>query len=259
MRGVNGCGAPADPHLSVIIPAFNEESRLPHYLERVIRYLDDRGEGYEVIVVDDGSRDATSRVVASLAGNNPRLSLIRLSENSGKGHAVKTGMLAARGRLRLFADADGATPIEELERLRGAIEGGADVAIASRALKDKDRTVHDRLHRKFMGTVFNLIVRALAVKGVHDTQCGFKLFTQEAAAALFPLQRIADFGFDVELLFVARKRGFRIAEVPVNWSDVAGTKVSLFKDSLRMLTDVIRVRLNDARGAYRRNPGVPTP
>ena len=218
-------------------------------------YLAQEGNDYEVIVVDDGSCDATPLIVESLAGENAHLKLIRLPENRGKGHAVKAGMLAARGSLRLFADADGATPIEELERLKAAINGGADVAIASRALKGDGITVSDTLHRKFMGTVYNLIVRTLAVRGIHDTQCGFKLFTEKAAAALFPLQRIDDFGFDVELLFLAGKQGFRIAEVPVNWTDIKGTKVKIFKDSLRMLTDVIRVRLNDARGAYRGNPG----
>lgn len=250
---MNGCGTVTDPQFSVVIPAFNEETRLPPYLERVIIYLEHVGSDYEIIVVDDGSSDATPMVVTSLAGKNSRLKLIELPENRGKGHAVKTGMLAARGRLRLFADADGATPIEELGRLKLAIEQGADIAIASRALKDEERTVRDMLHRKFMGTVYNLIVRTLAVRGIHDTQCGFKLFTDKAAAALFPLQRINGFGFDVEILYAAWKLGFRIVEVPVNWTDIKGTKVNIFKDSLRMLTDVLRVRLNDARGAYRGN------
>ena len=160
-------------------------------------------------------------------------------------------MLAATGALRLFTDADGATPIKEVERLRKAIEAGAAVAVASRALQDESRSVATRLHRKLMGTIFNWIVRTLAVKGISDTQCGFKLFTAEAAIAVFSLQRIAGFGFDVEVLYLCSKRGFRITEVPVNWSDVKGSKVRLVRDSLRMFGDILKVRLNDWRGAYR--------
>ncbi len=242
---------PADIDLSVVIPAFNEELRLPLYLEKVMSYLDERAFTSEVIIVDDGSRDKTAAIVEQYSSKDPWVRLVRLAKNTGKGGAVKTGMLAATGRLRLFSDADGATPIAEVERLKRAIESGAEVAVGSRALKDDTLKVRTRLHRKLIGTVFNCIVRTLTVKGINDTQCGFKLFTARAANAVFPMQRIEDFGFDVELLYICRKKGLRIAEVPVNWTDIPGTKVKLVRDSLRMLRDVMKIRFCDWRGGYR--------
>jgi dolichyl-phosphate beta-glucosyltransferase len=163
-------------------------------------------------------------------------------------------MLKACGYLRLFADADGATPITELEGLKKAIEAGADVAVASRALHDDSHIVQTKFHRKLIGTIFNFIVRSLTVKGISDTQCGFKLFTAEAANATFPLQRIHDFGFDVEVLYICHKKGYRIVEVPVNWTDVPGSKVKLLRDSLRMFTDIMKIRLDDWRGVYQERP-----
>ncbi len=234
----------------MIIPAYNEESRLPGYLEEVLAYLGRQAPSSEVIVVDDGSSDNTAALVERFSAAEPRVRLIRLPRNRGKGFAVKTGMLAARGALRLFTDADGATPIGELERLRKAVEVGADVAVASRAMRDDSRNVATRLHRKVMGTVFNWIVRTFAVRGINDTQCGFKLFTADAAATAFPLQSISGFGFDVEVLYICVKKGFRIKEVPVNWSDVKGSKVRLVRDSVRMFRDILTVRRNDRRGLY---------
>jgi dolichyl-phosphate beta-glucosyltransferase len=237
--------------LSVIIPAYNEESRLPPYLASVVEYLEQQGEPYEIIVVDDGSRDSTAEVVGRFIQGNGRVSLVRLPGNRGKGYAVRTGMLQASGTRRLFADADGATPIKELERLQAALDAGADIAIASRALPGYDFIVRAHLHRKAIGRIFAFIVNALAVKGIHDTQCGFKLFTAEAAEAVFALQRIDDFGFDVETLFLCRRNGYHIAEVPVNWADVAGSKVSLIRDSFCMFIDIFRVRFNEMMGVYR--------
>jgi dolichyl-phosphate beta-glucosyltransferase len=242
---------PSGVALSVIIPAYNEERRLPSYLARIVEYLEQRGILYEIIVVDDGSRDATAEIVAGWLPGDRRVRLIRLPRNRGKGHAVRTGMLQASGRLRLFTDADGATPIAELERLLKAIDAGADVAIASRALPADDCMVHAHLHRKVLGRVFSFIVNMAAVKGIRDTQCGFKLFTADAANAVFPLQRIDDFGFDVEVLFLCRQKGFSIAEVPVNWNDVPGSKVGMIRDSARMFVDIFRIRINDLLGAYR--------
>ncbi len=239
------------PDLSVIIPAFNEERRLPAYLDRVLAYLEIQPFLSEVIIVDDGSRDGTAALVEKFAAQTPLVRLIRLPRNRGKGHAVKTGMLSASGKLRLFADADGATPIVEVERLKKAIEAGGDVAVGSRALRDDALVVKTKLHRKVIGTVFTCIVRSLTVKGINDTQCGFKLFTNRAADAIFPRQRIDDFGFDVELLYICRKKGLRIAEVPVNWTDIPGTKVKLVRESLRMLKDVIKIRFSDWRGDYK--------
>lgn len=237
--------------LSIIIPAYNEENRLPAYLARVLEYLEMQDFSFEVLVVNDGSTDATAEMVEGISSRNQRIKLIRLPENRGKGYAVKTGMLAASGKLRLFADADGATPITELERLRKAIDSGADVAIASRAMKDDTRTINAHLHRKVIGRVFHCIVSTLTVKGLRDTQCGFKLFTAEAAQAVFRLQRIHDFGFDVEILFLCQRNGYRIAEVPVNWTDVAGSKVSLIRDSMKMFWDIFKIRFNEVAGVYR--------
>jgi dolichyl-phosphate beta-glucosyltransferase len=236
--------------LSVVIPAYNEERRLPFYLSGIVAYLEAQPFSSEVIIVDDGSQDGTAAIVERFAAENSRVRLIRLPQNQGKGYAVKTGMLKACGRLRLFADADGATPIKELAGLKKTIEAGADVAVGSRALRDDSHTVKTQFHRKLMGTVFNFIVRTLTVKGINDTQCGFKLFTAEAANAAFPMQRIHDFGFDVEVLYICHKKGYRIVEVPVNWTDVPGSKVRLIRDSLRMSKDVMKIRLNDWRGIY---------
>ncbi len=236
--------------LSVVIPAYNEERRLPAYLVEILAYLDVQPFSFEVIIVDDGSQDSTAEMVEGIAAENSKVHLIRLPQNRGKGYAVKTGMLKACGKLRLFADADGATPITELAGLKKAIDAGADVAVASRALHDDSHIVQTKFHRKLMGNVFNFIVRTLTVKGINDTQCGFKLFSAEAANAAFPLQRIQDFGFDVEVLYICQKKGYRIVEVPVNWTDIPGTKVRLIRDSLRMFKDVVKIRVNDWRGAY---------
>jgi dolichyl-phosphate beta-glucosyltransferase len=238
--------------LSVIIPAYNEARRLPLYLERVLAFLDAQSGTYEVIVVDDGSSDGTPHVVEQFCLRSAGIRLIRLPENRGKGHAVKTGMMAAKGAMRLFADADGATPIGEVARLINAVERGADIAVGSRALTAGDCTVKGKWYRKVIGTVFNRIVRAMAVRSISDTQCGFKLFTGDAAERIFPLQTIDGFGFDAEILFIAQRFGYRLAEVPVNWTDIKGTKVKLVRDSIRMFFDVLKIRINDWRGAYGR-------
>jgi dolichyl-phosphate beta-glucosyltransferase len=240
------------PLLSIIIPAYNEEKRLPAYLSRILEYLELQDFLYEIIVVDDGSHDSTEEVVASFIKENNRVKLIRLPNNRGKGFAVRSGMLGASGKLRLFTDADGATPITELERLQKAIDSGADVAIASRAMKDVSCTVNAHLHRKVIGAIFNFIVTTLTVKGIHDTQCGFKLFTAEAVETVFPHLRIDDFGFDVEVLYLCQRNGYRIAEVPVNWADIAGSKVNLIRDSLRMFSDIFKIRFFYLTGTYRK-------
>lgn len=239
--------------LSIVIPAFNEAGRLPIYLPTVVHHLNALSISYEIIVVDDGSTDATVTVVEKLMSDNNCIKLIRLPANRGKGFAVKTGMLAADGTLRLFADADGATPITEYGRLKQAIDEGADIAIASRALKGDSSVVRAHLHRKVMGRIFSGLVNLIAVRGVSDTQCGFKLFTARCAETVFSLQRLEDFGFDVEILFIGKKHGFRIAEVPVNWADVRGSKVKLMRDSFKMFCDVFAIKKEDLLGAYQKH------
>lgn len=238
--------------LSVVIPAYNEELRLPVFLTSVLDYLKGAygAQESEIIVVDDGSSDATANVAAAVDDGRGVIRVIKLSRNRGKGHAVRRGMLEAQGDLRLFADADGATPIAELRKLLLALDDGADLAVASRALPDAGRVVSSHLYRKVIGNVFNCVVRCLAVPDIRDTQCGFKVFKKNAAEDLFGRQRLDDFGFDVELLFLAAKRGYRTKEVPVNWSDVAGSKVNVLKDSTRMFADILAIRYNWLVGRY---------
>ena len=219
--------------LSVVIPAYNEARRILPYLEAITAYLDRRGLSYEILVVDDGSSDGTATLVERAGAAR----LIRLSRNTGKGAAVRAGMQAAQGALQLFADADGATPIPELERLEAAIKDGADLAIGSRTLASRDSRyrVEARLHRTLLGNLFNKIVRRLGIQDINDTQCGFKLFRHAVAQDLFSVARTNGYGFDLELLYVARRRGYRIAEVPINWTDQPGSKVRVLRDGLAML------------------------
>lgn len=237
------------PRWSVIIPAFNEARRLPPYLDEVVAYFDGRGEPYEVLVVDDGSTDDTAARVERLAHPHPRVRLLRLGRNAGKGAAVRRGMLAAAGRWRLFADADGATPIAELKRLEPALEAGADLAIGSRVLPDPSVSVVAQPNRVRAGRAFNWLVARLGLRAVADSQCGFKVFTASAAERLFPRLRTDGFGFDVELLLLAQRLGYRIVEVPVNWTDQPGSKVTVLRDGPRMLWQIVRARLRigDAR------------
>ena len=238
--------------LSVVIPAYNEAVRLPAFLERTERYLKMRGLPYEIIVVDDGSLDDTAALVTMLSGRLSHIRLIRSTLNAGKGAAVRLGMREAKGHLRLFADADGATAIEELAPLELAITCGADIAIGSRTLASKDSryTVLARRHRSLLGSIFNAIVQQLGLDGIHDTQCGFKLFRRQAAEDLFSVASVNGYGFDLELLYIAKRRGYRIAEVPINWADQPGSKVRPVRDGLAMLYDLLSVRRRAAQGLY---------
>lgn len=229
------------PFLSVVVPAFDEEHRIAPTLLATVLWLRDRAVPFELIVVDDGSRDDTARVVRELAEAHGEIVLHRLPENRGKGAAVRAGMLRARGAWALFEDADGATPIVELDRLLVAAADGADVVIGSRALAAPDVVVERRAGRHLAGRLFAWLVNRLAVGGVADTQCGFKLFRAQAARSVFSQQRLDRFGFDVEVLFLARRLGLRVAEVAVNWNDVQGSKVSLAA-GLDGFLDVLRAR-----------------
>jgi len=239
------------PTLSVVIPAYNEALRLPATLARVREHLAGRGLAHEILVVDDGSTDATADL-ARAAGDVVRL--LRHEPNRGKGYAVRRGMLAATGARRLMTDADLSTPIEELARLEAEIDRGFDVAIGSRAVAGARIEVRQPAYREAMGRLFNRLVQALLLPGLSDTQCGFKLFTAAAAEAVFGPCRLHGFSFDVEALYLARRRGLRIAEVPIVWRNDAATRVGLGGGSAAFL-DLLRIRLLALRGAY----GPPAP
>ena len=243
------------PSLSVVIPSYNEEKRLPPTLERVADYL--RSGAYreaEILVVNDGSSDRTSEIArdigATLAQDHLQIRVLDNPGNRGKGYSVRHGAMKASGEWVLFSDADLSAPIEECDKLFAAVSGGNfDAAIGSRALDRSLIGVHQPFFREAMGRAFNVVVRLIAGLPFADTQCGFKLFSRQAAEPIFAAQRLERFGFDVEILYLARKFGFRVAEVPVRWNDVEGTKVAAFSGADAFL-DIIRVRKNDWLGKY---------
>lgn len=237
--------------LSVVIPAFEEVARIGPALEQVRGYLCAQPFDSEVIVVVDGGRDGTVDLVRELASGWPALRVLDNGVNRGKGYSVRRGMLAGRGRYLLFSDADLSTPIAEVERLVAALEPGGDVAIGSRALAGSDVRVRQAWWRQVMGRLFNHIVRMVAIPDVPDTQCGFKCFRRDAARRIFARQRLARFAFDVELIWIARKLGYRVVEVPVTWVNDPSSRVHPVRDALRMLVDLVRLRYYDRRGAYR--------
>lgn len=234
------------PALSVVIPAFNEEARLPATLARVRAYLDARGAPYQVLVVNDGSSDRTAEVARAQGGP---VELLHHARNRGKGHAVRAGMLAAAGERRLMTDADLSTPIEELPKLEAELARGFDVAIGSRAVAGARIEVRQPFYREAMGRLFNRLVQGLLLPGLSDTQCGFKLFTAAAATAAFGPARLDGFSFDVEALYLARRQGLRVAEVPVVWRNDAATRVGL-SGGARAFVDLVRIRTAAARGRY---------
>lgn len=251
-----------EPYLSIVIPTWNEEKRLPQTLQKITAFLQTKGYAAEIIVVDDGSMDNTVQVAQQFAQKFPAIRVI-CNDHRGKAYTVRTGMLAAQGQYILFTDADGATPIEEIDKLLPLLEQGYDVAIASREGAEA-RRYHEPWYRHFMGRVFNWIVRIIALPGIQDTQCGFKAFRHSAAHDLFGHMQLYGpragvvkgamlTGFDVEILFMARKWGYQIAEVPVHWYYGAESKVHPLKDSWRNLRDVLRVRWNDIQGRYKRH------
>jgi dolichyl-phosphate beta-glucosyltransferase len=235
------------PRLSVVIPAYNEAARLPASLRRLREYLEAGDGSHEIVVVDDGSTDGTAERAREVGG--PDVVVVCNERNRGKGFSVRRGMLMARGERRLMTDADLSTPIEELPRLMARLDAGDDVAIASRALAGARIEVHQPWLRENAGRLFNFLVRALALPGLKDTQCGFKLWTAEAAREAFSRARLDGFSFDVEVLFIASRRGRRIAEVPVVWRNDAATRVGLLKGCLAFF-DVARIRWGAWRGRY---------
>lgn len=224
--------------LSVIVPAFNEEKRLPETLAAILSFLRHRGQSFEILVVDDGSSDRTVEV-AEAAG--PEVRVLRNPGNRGKGYSVRNGMLNAQGEWRLMSDADLSTPIEELNRLEASLTGGAEVAIASRAIAGANLEKRQSILRETSGRFFNLLVRWLHLPGIKDTQCGFKLFSAAAAEAAFRHSRLDGFAFDVEALVLARRAGFKIVEVAVTWRNDEQSRVSLGR-GLAAFVDLIRLR-----------------
>ena len=228
------------PFLSVVIPAFNEEPRISGTLSQVIEYLAGQDYGWEIVVADDGSRDHTAQLVGRVIVEHPNVRILRLSHR-GKGWAVKHGMLAAQGEYRLLCDADLSVPIEQVERLLPPLGPGSDIVLGSREAPGAAR-IGEPARRHLMGRVFNRLVSRLAVPGLSDTQCGFKCFRGEAAQDLFGRLTIDGFAFDVELLYLARKRGLTFAEVGVDWYYRSESKVRPFRDSLAMTVDLLKIR-----------------
>lgn len=242
-----------DPNLSIVIPAFNEENRLPRTIERIREYFSQRPGGLdaiEVLIVDDGSTDGTARVAAEWAQRQPGWRLVSNGKNRGKGYSVRHGMLEARGRIALFTDADLSSPIEESEKLLTAISAGNDFAIGSRAIDRSLIAVRQARYRELAGIIFNGFVRLFTGLPFHDTQCGFKAFLREPSVVVFEQQRIEGFGFDPEILFLAKRQGLRGAEIPVRWAHDPATKVHVVRDSFRMFGDLIVIRWNALLGRY---------
>lgn len=241
--------------LSIIIPAYNEERRLPPSLQKVVDFLRKQAYTSEVIVVENGSTDRTTEVVQAFidahqdAEGKVRLALLHSSP--GKGAAVKVGMLAAQGEYRFICDADLAMPIEEIVKFLPPVQNPDrfDIAIASREAPGAVR-YNEPLYRHIMGRVFNFLVRIMAVPGIQDTQCGFKMFTRQAALHLFPLQQIEGWSFDVEVLYIARQHGLRLIEVPINWYYQEDSRVRPIHDTINMVRELLRIRRNGRAGLY---------
>jgi dolichyl-phosphate beta-glucosyltransferase len=241
----------AAPELSIIIPSFNEELRLPATLEKIAAFIQAERPDTEVIVVDDGSVDRTAEVAVSFRCKIPSLRVLSNGVNRGKGFSVRHGSLEARGNITLFTDADLSAPIEEAPKLLSALKT-SDVAIGSRAVDRSLIEVHESPFREFAGIVFNKIVRTILRLPFVDTQCGFKAFRRERCRIIFEQQTIERFGFDPELLYLARHHGLSIVEVPVRWAHSPATKVNMMRDSVQMFLDVFIIGWNAVRGRYKK-------
>jgi glycosyltransferase involved in cell wall biosynthesis len=235
---------------SVVIPAYNESIRLRPTLDALLSYAQGQDWDAEILVVNDGSTDDTAQIVREYAQAHPQILLLENPGNRGKGYSVRNGMLHARGDLCLFTDADLSSPIAEARKLFDAIAQGADIAIGSRWLRADLQTERQPLYRQAFGRIFNLVLRAILGLRYADTQCGFKAFRRDAAQRIFPLQKIERWGFDPEILFLARRASLRVDEVPVVWAHSEGTRLHPFRDGLRMFVEVLRIRWNAMTGEY---------
>jgi dolichyl-phosphate beta-glucosyltransferase len=236
---------------SIVIPAYNEARRIPGTLQPILAFIAAKGWDAEVIVVNDGSTDNTADVVRSFSAVSPTLCLIDNLVNYGKGQSIRDGVRRATGDIILFADADNSTPIEDAEKLVQAIEEGADIAIGSRWVKRSLQVRPQPLHRRLNGRVYNLLLRGILGLDYKDTQNGFKAFTRSAAKTVFGLQRIGGWGFDAEVLYLAKKFGFKVREIPVEYTYFAeGSKIRPYRDGARMLTELLKVRWYARAGAY---------
>ena len=251
MMDVPANTTPNLPRLSVVVPMYNETSRMKHMLPMLADYF--RGQDYSVefVVVDDGSSDNTAQMARRILGSGPDVNVIEERPNRGKGHALKVGMLAARGEYVLFTDADLSTPPNEISEFWAWFEAGFDVVIGSRKMAGAVLEKHQPLWRESMGKVFTWLTNRIATPGISDITCGFKCFTHSAAQMLFSRSVIDDWSFDAEVLFIAQKHGLRIKEVPVHWHDETGTKVRIARDATRALLGLAKIRINGIRGKYR--------
>jgi dolichyl-phosphate beta-glucosyltransferase len=240
------------PFLSIVIPAHNEESRLPRSLRQVLAFLDKQSYSAEVIVVENGSTDRTLQIAQELAQQKPNL-IVMHAETRGKGKAVRSGILAAHGEYRFICDADLSMPIEEIQKFLPPQLVDFDVAIGSREAQGAVR-YNEPSYRHFGGRAINLLIRLFILPGLNDTQCGFKCFRAETALSLFQQQTLSGWSFDIELLYIARRKKLRVREIPVQWYFDADSKVSAVRDALKMIVDIFRIHLNALRGRYDLNP-----
>lgn len=242
--------SPTDVNLSVVVPAYNEEKRIANPLDQVVHYLRSHFDQWELIYSDDGSTDGTYAKLRKLKEKYPEIKIVGVSQNRGKGSAVRVGMAAATGNIVLFSDTDFSTPIEETERLFQLLEDGYDVAIGSRGLSDSKVEVHQAWPREMMGKLFNTLLRSLLPLDFMDTQCGFKMFSRKAVDIILPKMHLDGFAFDVEMLIIAQANRLRIAEVPVIWRNVLDSRVHPIRNSMEMIRDVLKVRHRLAMNLY---------
>jgi len=237
--------------VSIVLPAYNEAARIASTLEKVMGYAQRHGWNAEVVVVNDGSTDNTAEIVRGYAGRHSSLRMVENPGNRGKGYSVRNGMLHATGDILLFSDADLSSPIEEAEKLFAAIQAGADVAIGSRWIDTNLQVRRQPIYRQLFGRMFNLALRAVLGLNFKDTQCGFKAFSRRAADVVFPQQQIERWGFDPELLYIAKRASLRTVEVPVAWSHREGTRINPLRDGMRMVLELFKIRWNAISGKYR--------